>query len=116
MNEFNQENLTPEEIKRRKKNRMRNVVLLFEGLLARIEGDTEDVVDLNKKFNHRKMHSYLEWADKKTKQGIELKGFVDAIDKEKSDINLLDLDDQKLANDLLLRAKVYLAYFEGDFK
>ena len=48
-------------------------------------------------------------------QGDELKKKVEFFEYNKESINLLPDDEQKLVSDLLIRAKIYLSYYEKDF-
>ena len=80
-----------------KRNRMRNALILLQHILKSVE-NTPDVVDLNGKY-----------------EGGALKNLVELYtNKNKDDINLLTAEEQKEINDLLIRAKIYLAYYEKD--
>ena len=75
-----------------KRNRMRNASILLQHILNKLE-KTPGIVDLNGKF-----------------EGTALKNLVELYtNKNKDDINLLTADEQKELNDMLIRAKLYLA-------
>ena len=73
-----------------KRNRMRNASILLQHILNKLE-KTPGIVD--GKF-----------------EGTALKNLVELYtNKNKDDINLLTADEQKELNDMLIRAKLYLA-------
>lgn len=107
---FDQQN--PEQRSEATRNGMRTALTFFEKLIKGIE-NVSGVVDLTKKLNYQSVDYWWEKLDRKPIiQGEKLKETVGFFEYNKESWSLLTQEEQKLIEDLLVRAKIYLAYYE----